>query len=88
MASLIPIMSLMFILFTTFYHFGEARIIAVGGSLDSWNVPESPNNTLTHWAETARFQVGDILCTDLHLSNNYAFLICLLLGFDYFDLQC
>ncbi|XP_010417139.1 PREDICTED: early nodulin-like protein 3 [Camelina sativa] len=61
MASLILIMSLMFLLFTTFYHFGEARIIAVGGSLDAWKVPESTNHTLNDWAETVRFQVGDYL---------------------------
>ncbi|KAG7571953.1 Phytocyanin domain [Arabidopsis suecica] len=61
MASLIDIVPLMFLLVTTFYHFGEARIIEVGGSLDAWKVPESPNHTLSHWAESVRFQVGDIL---------------------------
>lgn len=61
MASLIPVLPLMFILFTTFYHFGEARYIVVGGSLDAWKVPESSNNTLNHWAESVRFHVEDIL---------------------------
>ncbi|EOA28696.1 hypothetical protein CARUB_v10024922mg [Capsella rubella] len=61
MESLVPIMSLMFLLFTTFYHFGEARLLDVGGSMDAWKVPESTNNTLNHWAETMRFQVGDAL---------------------------
>ncbi|KAG7567482.1 Phytocyanin domain [Arabidopsis thaliana x Arabidopsis arenosa] len=61
MASLIDIVPLMFLLVTTFYHFGEARIIEVGGSLDAWKVPESPNHTLSHWAESVRFQVGDAL---------------------------
>ncbi|KAL1221544.1 Early nodulin-like protein 11 [Cardamine amara subsp. amara] len=60
MASLIPILPFMFLLFTTFYHFGEARTIAVGGSSDAWKVPESPN-TLNHWAGTVRFHVGDTL---------------------------
>ncbi|KAG7637232.1 putative Phytocyanin domain, cupredoxin [Arabidopsis thaliana] len=61
MVSLINIVSVVFLLFTTFYHFGEARIINVGGSLDAWKVPESPNHSLNHWAESVRFQVGDAL---------------------------
>ncbi|VYS53317.1 unnamed protein product [Arabidopsis thaliana] len=61
MVSLISIVSVVFLLFTTFYHFGEARIINVGGSLDAWKVPESPNHSLNHWAESVRFQVGDAL---------------------------
>lgn len=79
MASLIDIVPLMFLLFTTFYYFGEARIIEVGGSLDAWKVPESPNHTLSHWAESVRFQVGDALCTDLIISSKITLLTFFLL---------
>lgn len=87
MASLIDIVPLMFLLFTTFYYFGEARIIEVGGSLDAWKVPESPNHTLSHWAESVRFQVGDALCTDLIISSKIILLTFFFIGFEYFDLH-
>ncbi|KFK32687.1 hypothetical protein AALP_AA6G275900 [Arabis alpina] len=61
MASLISILPIIFILFTTLNHLSEARIFVVGGLVDAWKVPEPSNNTLNHWAEKTRFQVGDIL---------------------------
>ncbi|KAF8082904.1 hypothetical protein N665_0800s0002 [Sinapis alba] len=61
MASLIPILPLVFLLFATFYHLGEARTFMVGGSSPGWSVPDQANNTLKHWAESRRFRVGDIL---------------------------
>ncbi|CAA7033149.1 unnamed protein product [Microthlaspi erraticum] len=61
MASSVPVLTLVFVLFTTFYHLGDARLIIVGGTLDGWKVPEPANNTLNHWAESVRFKVGDIL---------------------------
>lgn len=69
MAPLNPVLPLVFLLLTTFYHLGEGReahTFLVGGSANGWKVPESSDNkTLTHWAETQRFLVGDSLGTDL-----------------------
>ncbi|CAF2114059.1 unnamed protein product [Brassica oleracea var. botrytis] len=61
MASLIPILSLVFLLFAAFYHLGEARNFTVGGSVPGWKVPDPANNTLKNWAEGRRFIVGDTL---------------------------
>ncbi|CAN6979413.1 unnamed protein product [Brassica rapa subsp. trilocularis] len=61
MASLIPILSLVFLLFAAFYHLGEARNFTVGGSVPGWKVPDPANNTLKNWAAGRRFIVGDTL---------------------------
>ncbi|XP_010526321.1 PREDICTED: early nodulin-like protein 1 [Tarenaya hassleriana] len=57
MVSSLPILPLVFLLFTV----SQAREILVGGSAHSWKVPENPNNTLNHWASNNRFKIGDIL---------------------------
>ncbi|XP_010525779.1 PREDICTED: early nodulin-like protein 1 [Tarenaya hassleriana] len=57
-SSSISILSLVvFLLFTV----SQAREILVGGSENSWKVPESSNDTLSHWSATNRFKVGDVL---------------------------
>ncbi|CAN8284086.1 unnamed protein product [Cochlearia groenlandica] len=62
MASSISILPLMFLLFATFYHIGEATRFLVGGSDDAWkNAVTSPNNTLDHWSSASRFKVSDTL---------------------------
>ncbi|CAH8385962.1 unnamed protein product [Eruca vesicaria subsp. sativa] len=61
MASLILISPVVFLLFATFYHLGEANTFIVGGSFPGWRVPDPANNTLQHWADSRRFRVGDTL---------------------------
>ncbi|KAL5774966.1 hypothetical protein ACOSP7_012523 [Xanthoceras sorbifolium] len=53
---LIPILALLFVLFT----FSEAKEILVGGHEDSWKIPPSAD-ALNKWAASIRFKVGDFL---------------------------
>ncbi|KAJ4902871.1 early nodulin-like protein 11 [Raphanus sativus] len=77
MAPLNPVLPLVFLLLTTFYHLGEGReahTFLVGGSANGWKVPESSDNkTLTHWAETQRFLVGDSLEFDFDMTKDSVF---------------
>ncbi|CAN8229918.1 unnamed protein product [Cochlearia groenlandica] len=60
----VTVLTLVLMLFTTVANADtKPRLILVGGSVGSWNVPNSPNNnnTLNLWAENNRFKVGDIL---------------------------
>uniref|UniRef100_A0A2N9FWV3 Phytocyanin domain-containing protein n=1 Tax=Fagus sylvatica TaxID=28930 RepID=A0A2N9FWV3_FAGSY len=59
MASLrtsIPVLTLLLLLFT----FSEAKVFQVGGNENSWNTTTS-SESLNHWAENERFEVGDFL---------------------------
>ncbi|KAG7622378.1 Phytocyanin domain [Arabidopsis suecica] len=62
MGIIVPVLTLVFLLFAKVSH-GDSnpRVILVGGSVGSWKVPDSPNNTLNHWAENNRFKVGDFI---------------------------
>lgn len=72
MGVIVPVLTLVFLLFTTVSHAdSKPRAILVGGSVGSWKVPDSPNNTLNHWAENNRFKVGDFLGTTyIHFSRS------------------
>ncbi|EOA18329.1 hypothetical protein CARUB_v10006848mg [Capsella rubella] len=62
MGIIVPVLTLVFLLFAKVSHGAtNPRVILVGGSVGSWKVPDSPNNTLNHWAENNRFKVGDFL---------------------------
>ncbi|KAL1210525.1 Early nodulin-like protein 12 [Cardamine amara subsp. amara] len=62
MGIIVPVLTLVFLLLSSVSHgASNPRMILVGGSVGSWKVPDSPNNTLNHWAENTRFKVGDIL---------------------------
>ncbi|CAA7048731.1 unnamed protein product [Microthlaspi erraticum] len=62
MGIIVPVLTLVFLLFTTVSHAAsKPRVILVGGSVGSWKVPDSPSNTLNQWAENNRFKVGDFL---------------------------
>ncbi|KFK29635.1 hypothetical protein AALP_AA7G159300 [Arabis alpina] len=62
MGIVVPVLTLVFLLFSTVSHAdSKPRVILVGGSVGSWKVPDSPNNTLNQWAENTRFKVGDFL---------------------------
>ncbi|CAN8273409.1 unnamed protein product [Cochlearia groenlandica] len=61
MRSLVPIMTIVFLLFTTMSHASKPRLILVGGYFGAWKIPDSSNNTLNHWAENNRFKIGDFL---------------------------
>ncbi|KAJ0247466.1 ENODL12 [Hirschfeldia incana] len=62
MGIIVPVLTLVFLLLTTVSHAAsKPRMILVGGSLQSWKVPDSSSNTLNQWAENNRFKVGDIL---------------------------
>ncbi|ESQ54140.1 hypothetical protein EUTSA_v10026339mg [Eutrema salsugineum] len=62
MGIIVPVLTLVFLLLATVSHAAsKPREILVGGSVGSWKVPDCPNNTLNHWAESNRFKVGDIL---------------------------
>ncbi|KAF3510844.1 hypothetical protein F2Q69_00009822 [Brassica cretica] len=62
MGIIVPVLTLVFLLLTTMSHAAsKPRVILVGGSAQAWKVPDSPSNTLNHWAENNRFKVGDIL---------------------------
>ncbi|XP_022851102.1 early nodulin-like protein 1 [Olea europaea var. sylvestris] len=49
------------VLFIIFLSFSEARDHLIGGKSDAWKVPSSESDSLNHWAEKTRFQVGDSL---------------------------
>ncbi|KAL2544655.1 early nodulin-like protein 15 [Forsythia ovata] len=49
------------VFFFLYLSFSEARDHLVGGKSDSWKVPSSESDSLNHWAEKSRFQVGDSL---------------------------
>ncbi|KAF8049917.1 hypothetical protein N665_2089s0002 [Sinapis alba] len=73
MMSLNPILPLVFLLLTTFYHLGEGRephTFLVGGSDQGWKIPESSDKTLNHWAESQRFRVGDSLEFDYDIKKD------------------
>ncbi|KAF8053363.1 hypothetical protein N665_1424s0004 [Sinapis alba] len=62
MRIIVPVLTLVFLLLTTVSHAAsKPRMILVGGYVGSWKVPDSPSNTLNHWAEANRFKVGDVL---------------------------
>ncbi|KAJ4880553.1 early nodulin-like protein 12 [Raphanus sativus] len=62
MGVIVPVLTLVFLLLTTVSHAAsKPRMILVGGSSQSWKVPDSSSNTLNQWAENNRFKVGDIL---------------------------
>ncbi|XP_010438156.1 PREDICTED: early nodulin-like protein 1 [Camelina sativa] len=62
MGIIVPILTLVFLLFAKVSHGASTpRVILVGGSVGAWKVPDAPNNTLNHWAENTRFKVGDFL---------------------------
>jgi hypothetical protein len=66
MASLrtsIPVLTLLLLLFT----FSEAKVFQVGGNENSWNTTTS-SESLNHWAENERFEVGDFLSNFSSLS--------------------
>jgi len=64
MGIIVPVLTLVFLLFAKVSHgASNPRVILVGGSVGSWKVPDSPNNTLNHWAENNRFKVGDFIGT-------------------------
>ena len=68
MGIIVPVLTLVFLLLTTMSHAAsKPRVILVGGSAQAWKVPDSPSNTLNHWAENNRFKVGDILGTLLFI---------------------
>ncbi|KAK1286975.1 Early nodulin-like protein 3 [Acorus calamus] len=39
----------------------EAKDFLVGGTTNAWKIPSSPSDSLNHWAESTRFQIGDSL---------------------------
>ncbi|XP_057799361.1 LOW QUALITY PROTEIN: early nodulin-like protein 14 [Salvia miltiorrhiza] len=41
--------------------FSEARDHLVGGKSNAWKVPASDSDSLNHWAEKSRFNIGDSL---------------------------
>lgn len=51
------------ILFLTllFVSFSEAMDLLVGGKPDAWKIPTSDSDSLNHWAQKSRFNVGDSL---------------------------
>ncbi|XP_018461851.1 early nodulin-like protein 11 [Raphanus sativus] len=62
MGIIVPVLTLVYLLLTTVSHAAsKPRMILVGGYVGSWKVPDSPSNTLNHWAEANRFKVGDVL---------------------------
>ncbi|KAG2319437.1 hypothetical protein Bca4012_054319 [Brassica carinata] len=62
MGIIVPVLTLVFLLLTAVSHAAsKPRMILVGGSSQSWKVPDSSSNTLNQWAENNRFKVGDIL---------------------------
>ncbi|KAF8073276.1 hypothetical protein N665_1122s0005 [Sinapis alba] len=62
MGIIVPVLTLVFLLLTTVSHgASKPRMFLVGGSSQSWKVPDSSSNTLNQWAENNRFKVGDIL---------------------------
>ena len=64
MGIIVPVLTLVFLLLTTMSHAAfKPRMILVGGYVGAWKVPDSPSNTLNHWAEANRFKVGDVLGT-------------------------
>lgn len=78
MGMIVPVLTLVFLLFAKVSHgASNPRVILVGGSVGSWKVPDSLNNTLNHWAENNRFKVGDFLGTIyICLALHFWYIIC------------
>ncbi|PRQ26882.1 putative cupredoxin [Rosa chinensis] len=51
----------MLVVFLVLLSFSEAREFLVGGKADAWAVPSSESQSLNKWAESKRFNTGDIL---------------------------
>ncbi|CAM9001756.1 unnamed protein product [Rhodiola kirilowii] len=49
------------LLLIVFLSLSEAREFLVGGTTDSWKIPESDPDALDKWAEEFRFRIGDSL---------------------------